>query len=93
VGSVANVGAGAGGAAGAGGGAGGESEEAVVLATFASACRYIKGAEDISVSANDRLKLYAYYKQATAGPCREPRPQITDMRRRAMWCVATRDVM
>ncbi len=40
---------------------------------------------DITVSDNDKLKFYSFYKQATIGPCNTTQPYFYQIIERAKW--------
>eukprot|EP00461_Guttulinopsis_vulgaris_P002030 UN02031 len=42
-------------------------------------------AKSLTLNNEDRLRLYAYYKQATKGPNDTPKPGMLDFERTAMW--------
>lgn len=54
---------------------------AAAEAEFAKACEYALKSK-VFANSNSRILLYSYYKQATAGPCREPAPRQAFNRRR-----------
>ena len=54
---------------------------------FELALRYGEGrmAQDVALSDSDKLLLDALAKQATVGPCTEPRPSMFDAVAKARW--------
>ncbi|CCF72696.1 diazepam-binding inhibitor (GABA receptor modulator) [Babesia microti strain RI] len=53
--------------------------------TFKTAVEHIRHATYISVSNQDKLLLYAYYKQAMVGNCNVDKPGLLDFTGRAKW--------
>ncbi|CAG8513984.1 8952_t:CDS:2 [Ambispora leptoticha] len=61
------------------------SENEILSVNFVSAVDFISGDSSIKLSDDIKLKLYAYYKTATIGPCNTPKPSLLEFVARAKW--------
>lgn len=46
---------------------------------------YIRKSPKISMSNEEKLEFYKFYKQATCGDCNTPQPMFYDFEQRAKW--------
>ncbi|CAG8449291.1 3482_t:CDS:2 [Ambispora gerdemannii] len=61
------------------------SDNEILSVHFVSAFDFISSDSLIKLSDDIKLKLYAYYKTATIGPCNTPKPSLFDFVGRAKW--------
>lgn len=52
---------------------------------FEAAVNALQQLNDTNVSNQDKLKMYAFYKQAHEGDCNKKRPGMFDVKGRAKW--------
>ena len=60
-------------------------DEFCVISIFDEAAAYLSDAHHIKLSSDQKLQFYAYFKQATIGPCDKPQPGLFEMVERAKW--------
>ena len=60
-------------------------DEFCVISIFDEAAAYLSDAHHIKLSSEQKLQFYAYFKQATVGPCDKPQPGLFEMVERAKW--------
>lgn len=51
------------------------------------AANHMRKVQGLKLSSEQRLELYALFKQATEGDCDEPKPGLIDLVGRAKWYV------
>lgn len=52
---------------------------------FEDAARFLSRSKGLRLSQEQKLRFYGLFKQATAGPCRVPKPGLMEMVKRAKW--------
>ena len=60
-------------------------DEFCVISIFDEAAAYLSDAHHIKLNSDQKLQFYAYFKQATLGPCDKPQPGLFEMVERAKW--------
>ena len=60
-------------------------DEFCVISIFDEAAAYLSDAHHIKLSSEQKLQFYAYFKQATLGPCDKPQPGLFELVERAKW--------
>lgn len=52
---------------------------------FEEAAKYLSNTKKLKLSNDQKLAFYAFYKQATIGPCNTPKPGLLSMYERTKW--------